>query len=108
MGKEKKRSVLACVVAAGNVDRTADGVAEIVPAQRRTLNAAGIIEEVVCLEDIIAEKFVGIAVEGTSSRFCHHIDLRGGGATEFGVVLSPQDLEFFDSVHARIVQNRLV
>ena len=90
------------------MDRAAEGKSKIVVAQRGTSEAFKIVKKVVGGEEIVAEKFIGAAMESIGSRASYYVDLSASATSEFGVVIAAQDLEFRDGINAGKSQQRLV
>src|SRR4029079_9410408 len=128
--EEEKRLVLACVVGARNVDRSANGVTEIVVPQRRSRHSllAGarvscsyddirslggwiggkptgkVVEIRIGIEPVVAEKLVEVAVEITPARLGDNVHMPACVASIFGAVVISQNLELRDRVDARVIQ----
>jgi hypothetical protein len=91
-----------------NVDRAAEDKAKIVVAQRGTGESLEVIKEVVGGEKVVAEKFVGAAMEGIGSRAGDYVDLTSRPAPELGIVVAAQNLEFSNGIDTGKSQQGLV
>src|ERR1019366_6951308 len=66
--------------------RTAEGESKIVPPQGRTRDLIEVVEIVVGLQDIVAEKLVGAAMKSIRPRPGDEVDLAAGASPVFGQV----------------------
>ena len=97
------------------LDRTTDGVAEVVAAQKVLLSAHRIAgdaadfllaeEKVFGIEHVVAAVIVGIPVKLVSATFRDEVDLGAASSAILWTVAVAQDLKFLDGVHRGIDEN---
>src|SRR4029077_16332966 len=97
---EEKCLVAILVVQAGNVDGTADGVAEVVFLVLGD-RVTG-VEIIVGVEGIVAQELVGVAVEGVCPRLGFNFDRTGTIAAVLGAVIRSKNLHFSDGFQAGV------
>ena len=81
--------------------RAADASAENILLNGRALLAAGVQEELVGVEHIVAEIFVHVSVKRARARLQDRVDIAAAVATLAGVVQRRLHLEFLDGVWVR-------
>ncbi len=101
---EEEGFVLLLVIDAGNVNRAADGEAEIVPPHFRAGRDRGgaVVEKVVGVKNVVPEKLVSIAMELAGASARHDVDFAAGAATVFRQIVGTQHVELGDRVNTGI------
>jgi hypothetical protein len=97
-GVEEEEGPVAAVVEFGDDDGAAEGAAELVEAEGGAAGAAAVGEEVVGVEFVVAEEFVGGEVEVVGATFGDDVEDAAGGAAIFGGEAIGFDLELLDHV----------
>ena len=100
--EEEESLVLGGVVVVWNVEGTAEGVAKIVIAERRTLDGFAVVEKVVGGQPVVTEELVGVTVESAGAGLGGDDDLASSGAAVFGFVLAAEHHEFGNGVDAGV------
>src|SRR5215475_8992445 len=71
----EKEGLILLFINSWNPDRTSDGAPEIVVAQLGARYVVEIIEVIIGVQIVIAEKFIDSAMEGTGARSRDNVDL---------------------------------
>src|SRR6266581_2928364 len=94
------------------LNRTADGVTEIVAAQQLFLaagvawhSAAALEEEILGIQKVVTAEVVDVAMVLVASALGYHVDLCAACAAKFGSVAIALDLEFIDAINGRVNKN---
>ncbi len=103
--REEEEGSVAAIIQVRNQHRSADRVAKIVVAKRRPGHIARVVEEIVCIQLVVAEELVAGAVEGIGTALGNHAYLPAAGSAELGGVRRSHHFDFFNRVDTGILLN---
>jgi hypothetical protein len=95
---DEEESPVLAVVDLREVDRSAEGSAELVLAVFLAPGSVGIRDEIVGVEGFVAQILPGVAPETIGSGFDDGVDDCADGVPEFRAVVAVLELEFFDGI----------